>query len=135
MKLSSTILVGLIVILSLLVIPTNQKFVHRKFSSRKIQQNGFEYFTKFGINIGTGSYKAKFKLNRRINQTILAELEAGKKLTLDFMIILDSDYEEITNDMTCKEKYDRVKKSHEVILDTEGNWSEWVDSELSQSMR
>lgn len=72
-----------------------------KFNTKRIIKNGFEYFTKFGMDIGSGAFKVRFKLERKVNKYLDNKID-GDSLELDFLILLDKEYEKIEPSMTCE---------------------------------
>lgn len=54
-------------------------------------------------------------------------MEKNEKLKVDFLILLDKEYEKIEKDMSCKEKYNYATKKKKVFINTDGSWSDYLE--------
>ncbi|KRW99052.1 hypothetical protein PPERSA_11653 [Pseudocohnilembus persalinus] len=124
----------ILIILILFVSLTQQKQVKKSFNARRLSKSGFEYLTKFGVDIGTGHYQARFKLNKPVKDHIKKKLD-GKPLEIDFLVLLDNQFEKLDSSMSCEEKYKKANKVIKITLNQDGKWTKWIDNELSQNVR
>lgn len=92
-KLTTLTLFVLVILLNIL--PTQEKLITKEIQTKNLMKNGFDYFTKFGVNIGRGNIKARFKLKRKAASYVTNKMEEKEKLKIDFLILLDKEYEKI----------------------------------------
>lgn len=100
MKNNSLLTLTLILFFSALLLSNvESKFVRKTFKTSNIQKKGWEYITKMGINIGEGKYEAVFRmLDSQRKRHLIAE---GEDLSVNMLILVDTEYETINSEMTC----------------------------------
>lgn len=91
------------------------------------QEHSWKYLTKFGYDLGTGSFEVRVKLHQP--KTI------SEDATLQLAIFLDEDWQAVEAlDEVCK-RNEKSRQLRDIVVKADGNWSEDVSGTLSQSVR
>lgn len=108
-------------------------FARAKYQSGNIRiggikkDNSWKYVSKFGYGIGEGRYGLKVQLH--VPKNIVNDAQ----LRLD--IFLDEDWDQVEAVEDLCERSTRARQSRDIVVNHEGEWSEWVKGSLSQSIR
>lgn len=86
----------------------------------------WKYVSKFGYNVGTGTWAVRFK-------TMRPSFSKEVSITADVFLDLEWDQVEAEKDVCSRHKYRRA--SGVAKLPANGEWSEWIHGSLSQAAR
>eukprot|EP00451_Oxyrrhis_marina_P040690 CAMPEP_0204394586 /NCGR_PEP_ID=MMETSP0469-20131031/62911_1 /ASSEMBLY_ACC=CAM_ASM_000384 /TAXON_ID=2969 /ORGANISM="Oxyrrhis marina" /LENGTH=424 /DNA_ID=CAMNT_0051388695 /DNA_START=15 /DNA_END=1289 /DNA_ORIENTATION=- len=90
------------------------------------EEHRWKYVSKFGYAVGRGTYSIRLK-------AIRPQVERERKVELD--VYLDEKWEDVETIKKNCEKSAMRNVKHEVSLPTKGEWSEWINGTLRQTMR
>jgi hypothetical protein len=86
----------------------------------------WKYVSKFGYNIGSGTWAIRFK-------TVRPYVNREASITAD--VFLDLEWEKVENEPKVCDRHKHRRASGTVKLPPSGEWSEWINGTLSQSAR
>jgi hypothetical protein len=86
----------------------------------------WKYISKFGYNIGTGTWAVRFK-------TLRPSLNKEVSITTDVFLDLEWDQVESEENVCARHKYRRASGTSKIPAN--GEWSEWIQGSLSQAAR
>jgi hypothetical protein len=118
----------MIIWLLLLSYAASAKFI--KGTVHLTSDNPWQYLTKFGMDIGSGNYTLKARLQKGPRDS-----SPGKMYDLQLNIYLDETWEEGLYKNDCSQKQESAKRINEVQLPADGSWSEDISGVLSQKIR
>eukprot|EP00930_Biecheleria_cincta_P057392 TRINITY_DN43338_c0_g1_i1.p1 TRINITY_DN43338_c0_g1~~TRINITY_DN43338_c0_g1_i1.p1 ORF type:complete len:448 (-),score=41.92 TRINITY_DN43338_c0_g1_i1:427-1770(-) len=110
------------------VILATAKFVSGpvRFSGPK-QENHWKYLSKFGYDIGKGSFKFRFRLNQ--------PKYIPNAATINLEVYLDEHWPSAEGMSDICSRKQRAKQVRNVTLGPGSNWTDWAEGTLSQTVR
>mmetsp|Transcript_36608 Transcript_36608/g.85844 ORF Transcript_36608/g.85844 Transcript_36608/m.85844 type:complete len:444 (-) Transcript_36608:232-1563(-) len=91
------------------------------------KENQWRYLSKFGYEIGTGSFNFRFQLAapKSIPEAVVLQLE----------VYLDEHWPEVEAEPNFCERQKRAKQVRNISIGPGANWTEWSQGTLSQNIR
>jgi hypothetical protein len=123
----SFLVVALTLIVALFPACTEAKFQSGSITiGGDIDEFKWRYLSKFGYFVGTGTWAVRFK-------TLRPSLPQDAKVTAD--VFLDLEWGKAENEPNVCERHKYRRASGTVNVPANGEWSEWIKGNLSQSAR
>jgi hypothetical protein len=116
-----------VTLLLLVIFPSYSKFQSGTVTlGGDLDEFKWKYISKFGYQIGSGSWAVRFK-------TIRPYVNREASLTAD--VFLDTEWDKVESEPNVCERYRHRRASGAVKLPQSGEWSQWINGTLSQSAR
>lgn len=104
-----------------------------KFQSGNIRiggakkENAWKYVSKFGYGFGQGRYGVRLQLH--VPKNIINDANIALN------VYLDEDWDQVESEADVCSRHSKSRQSREILVNKEGEWSEWVNGTLHQSVR
>ncbi len=101
----------LILLLSIVLISLpsiNSKLVRGELTLSELRSSNWRYATKFGMDIGKGTYKIRMKIHQK--ESAESPVNSSQKYKLDVQVHLDEQWEEVRSRDSCEAKSRLAKK-------------------------
>mmetsp|Transcript_63626 Transcript_63626/g.151799 ORF Transcript_63626/g.151799 Transcript_63626/m.151799 type:complete len:435 (+) Transcript_63626:72-1376(+) len=95
------------------------------------EESRWQYISKFGYGIGTGSYKVRARLSKP--EAMQPEPLQLSRFQLDLRVYLDEDFEHMDDASVCSKS--AARRTHPVWLNANGAWSDWREGNVGQVVR
>lgn len=92
-------------------------------------ENNWRYLSKFAAEIGKGSWTAKVKFHRPVNES------NANSIPLALTVYLDDNWDDAISESECRTKNRNAKREKIVRVPENGDWSNEVSGPLSQKTR
>lgn len=110
----------------------SSKKVFKTFSISELNQEPWQYLTKFGFERGTGT----FSVRARVSDPLQSHTEdSGREFPVEFTVFLDIEWPEALKIEECNEKNRLSRFKQELKIKTNGEWSDALSSTLGNRQR
>jgi hypothetical protein len=96
-------------------------------AAKRTQKKAWQYVSKFGYGMGQGTWQARLKLS--FPKTL------AKDVKIQMHAYLDEDWPEVEAIEDECERVSKAKRSHDIVLNATGEWSDWKTQTFTQNIR